>query len=327
MTAIAWDASDDGSIVYSTGPTAADPVIELKRHVHGAATTITSWDAPTLLPEVECDKIVLLQHFSDTATSCLVLAGGDVVVVREDPEPGQEKIEIAGSVDAGIAAAAWAPDGELLAIVSRADTLILMSRDFESITDVTLKAEDLKTSKHVSVGWGKKETQFQGKRAKALRDPTMPESVDEGKLSPFDSGTTTVSWRGDGALVAINNIVSGRRAIRVFTRDAVLDSALLERVRPEGCEVQLLVADDRRHASPAVGARNGHAVDVGLLDSRKRADRLRHLGSADVLALPTEAVANPIDEIEIPVLVLSHQVTRSEPRISGLEHMAQDLVL
>jgi elongator complex protein 1 len=225
VTAIAWDASDNGSIVYATGPTASNPVIELKRHAQGATVTITSWDAPTPLPELACDNIVLLQHFSDTATSCLVLAGGDVVVVREDPEVGQEKIEIVGSVDAGIAAVAWAPDEELLAIVSRADTLILMSRDFEPITDVPLGVDDLKASKHVSVGWGKKETQFQGKRAKALRDPTMPESVDEGKLSPSDNGMTTISWRGDGAFVAINSIVSARRVLRVFTRDAVLDSA------------------------------------------------------------------------------------------------------
>ena len=225
VTAIAWDASDDGSIVYATGPTPSNPVIELKRHAHGSAVTITSWDAPTPLPELAYDNIVLLQHFADTATSCLVLAGGDVVVVREDLEQGQEKIEIVGSVDVGIAAAAWAPDEELLAIVSRADTLILMSREFEPVADVALSVEDLKVSKHVSVGWGKKETQFQGKRAKALRDPTMPEGVEEGKLSPCDNGMTTISWRGDGALVAINNIVSDRRAIRVFTRDAVLDSA------------------------------------------------------------------------------------------------------
>ena len=225
VTAIAWDASENGSIIYTTGPTASNPVIELKRHAEGAAVTITSWDVPPPLPELECDSIVLLQYFSDSATSCLVLAGGDVVVVREDPEPGQDKIEIVGSVDAGIAAAAWAPDEELLAIVSRADTLILMSRDYEPITDATLSAEDLKASKHVSVGWGKKETQFQGKRAKALRDPTMPESVDAGRLSPSDNGATTICWRGDGTLVAINSIVSNRRAIRIFTRDAVLDSA------------------------------------------------------------------------------------------------------
>ena len=99
----------------------------------------------------------------------------------------------------------------------------------------------------------------------------------------------------------------------------------IDQVRPEGGQIQPRAGDDRRHASPAVCARNGHPVNVGLLDSGKSADRLRHLEGADVLALPTEGVANPIDEKEIALLVLSHQVARPEPRVSGLEHVAQDL--
>ena len=107
-------------------------------------------------------------------TACLVLAGGDIVVVREETLAGEDRIEIVGSVDAGITAAKWSPDEELLAITTKADTVVFMSRSFEGITDVAMTAEDLKASKHVSVGWGKKETQFKGKGAKALRDPTMP---------------------------------------------------------------------------------------------------------------------------------------------------------
>ncbi|EXJ85914.1 hypothetical protein A1O1_06283 [Capronia coronata CBS 617.96] len=230
LTATAWDAGND-TVICAFGPTPTQPIIELKRRNPSLSSgddfaSITSWDAPCPLPDLDCDEILLLQHFTDIATSCLVLAGGDVVVVREDPSPDQEKIEIVGSVDVGICAAAWAPDEELLAIVTRADTLVLMSRNFEPLNEATLSPEDLKVSKHVSVGWGKKETQFQGKRAKAMRDPTMPETVDEGKPSPCENGKVTVSWRGDGQYVAINSIVPGhRRAIRVFSREAVLDSA------------------------------------------------------------------------------------------------------
>jgi elongator complex protein 1 len=236
LSATAWDTKND-SIICAFGPTSVQPVIELKRKIarrngkndgntDSQYETITSWDAPCPLPDLECDEILLLQYFADIATACLILAGGDIVVVRESPGADQERIEIVGSVDAGIAAAAWAPDEELLAVVTCADTLILMSRDFEPITEAALTPEDLKASKHVSVGWGKKETQFQGKRAKALRDPTMPESVDEGRPSPLDDGRVSVSWRGDGAFFAINSIVKNeRRVIRVFTREAVLDSA------------------------------------------------------------------------------------------------------
>lgn len=147
------------------------------------------------------------------------------MVVREEPNPGEDRIEIVGSVDEGLTAAKWSPDEELLAITTKADTVVFMSRGFEGITNVTMSAEDLKASNHVSVGWGKKETQFHGKGAKALKDPTMPEKIDEGVLSPKDDGRTTISWRGDGAYLAISTVEGGaRRLIRVYSREGALDS-------------------------------------------------------------------------------------------------------
>lgn len=187
--------------------------------------TITSWDAPPPNPDLECDEIESLHYFSDTQTACLVLLGGDIVVVREEPLSGEDKIEIVGSVDAGITAARWSPDEELLAITTMADTVVFMSRTFEGVTDIAMTAEDLKASNHVSVGWGKKETQFHGRGAKALRDPTMPEKIDEGTLSVNDDQKATISWRGDGAFLAVSTIEAGsRRMIRVYSREGILDS-------------------------------------------------------------------------------------------------------
>lgn len=218
------------SIICAFGPTAQDPLIQLKRW-HSTRSgepydleDVASWDAPCPLPDLECDRVLNVRHFSDSSTTCLVLAGGDIVVVRESPSDEEEKIEIVGSVDVGITAAAWSPDEELLAITTRGDTVLFMTRDFDNISNVTLATEDLKASKHVSVGWGKKETQFKGKGAKALRDPTMPEKVDEGIQSAQDDGSTTISWRGDGAYVAVNSLqASPRRVIRVYSREGLLD--------------------------------------------------------------------------------------------------------
>ena len=188
-------------------------------------TTITSWDAPCPSPDLACDLVLDLHYFGDSLTACLVLAGGDIVVVREEPLPGEDRIEIVGSVDAGITAAKWSPDEELLAITTKADTVVFMSRSFEGVTDVSMTSEDLKASNHVSVGWGKKETQFKGKGAKALRDPTMPEKTDEGVLSPNDDSKSIITWRGDGAYLAISTIEAGsRRLIRVYSREGILDS-------------------------------------------------------------------------------------------------------
>lgn len=234
LTATAWDTSSD-SIVCTFGPAEHNPVIELRRKrpevtaaeplSRDALECIASWDAPSPLPDLACDRVLSLHYFADNLTACLVLEGGDIIIVREEPLPGEDKIEILGSVDVGITAAAWSPDEELLAITTRARTFLYMTREFENVAEITFSPADLQASQHVSVGWGKRETQFQGKRAKAMRDPTVPEKVDEGKLSGHDDASTTISWRGDGAYVAVNTVDDDlRRVIRVYSREGTLDS-------------------------------------------------------------------------------------------------------
>ena len=226
LTASAWDVASD-SVICAFGPTKDNVLLELKRWKKNEKTfePIAAWDAPCPLPDLECDEILDLHYFSDSFTVCLVLTGGDLIIVREEPQAGEEKIEIVGSVDAGISAAAWSPDEELLAITTKASTLLYMTRDFENVTDLALTSDDLKASNHVSVGWGKKETQFKGKNSRVLRDPTVPETVDEGSLDADDAKETTISWRGDGKYIALNTIESdSRRVIRVFSREGVLDS-------------------------------------------------------------------------------------------------------
>lgn len=155
----------------------------------------------------------------------MILEGGDIVTIQEDDDGADVQIEIVGSIDAGIAAARWSPDEELLVVVTKEGNAVFMGRTFDPIADVVMTPDDLKLSKHVSVGWGKKETQFQGKGAKAMRDPTIPEKVDEGLPSVNEDGAAAVSWRGDGAYVAVNSVAGGaRRVVRVYSREGVLDS-------------------------------------------------------------------------------------------------------
>ncbi|OQO05229.1 hypothetical protein B0A48_08996 [Cryoendolithus antarcticus] len=230
LVATAWDPSDD-SLICAFGPTEIDTLLTVKRFKNASNPEdflkIASWDAPSPNPDLPVDRVLSFHYFADAGLITLVLAGGDIVTVREDATPDQDLIEIVGSVDAGITAAVWSPDEELLAIATNADTVLFMTRDFESIANITLTSDDFKVSDHVSVGWGKAETQFKGRGAKALRDPTVPEHVDEGKLSDLDDGRASFSWRGDGQYVAMNSVLDStpkRRIIRVFSREGVLES-------------------------------------------------------------------------------------------------------
>jgi elongator complex protein 1 len=209
---LSWDAQNN-SIIYTFGPTPHDPSIQISRldpiPISGGVT----------------DTVVNLQYFADTRTVCVVLRAGDLVLVREEPLPGEDAIEIVGTLSDGIETACWSPDEEILAILTGQSSLVLMSRDLQPLADVQQTSSDHKISKHVSVGWGKSETQFKGKRAKTLQDPTIPDHVDEGILSSQDDGSTEITWRGDGEYLAVNSIDDHkRRTIRVYSRIGTLDS-------------------------------------------------------------------------------------------------------
>ena len=248
LTATAWDPATD-SLICTFGPSEVESVIEVKRlqvcslrklrpraitypramkQKQGQFSNITSFDVPCELPSLKYDRVLSLHFFVDTNTICIVFAGGNIVVVEVDANFSSRGVEIVGSVDEGITGASWSPDEDVLAITTTASTFLLMTRSFENIATTTFTEADLQASNHVSVGWGKKETQFQGKRAKAMRDPTVPEYVDEGILSAGDDGRVTISWRGDGAYLAISAVQDmedkRRRIIRVYSREGTLDS-------------------------------------------------------------------------------------------------------
>ncbi|CRK14259.1 hypothetical protein BN1708_017247, partial [Verticillium longisporum] len=231
VTSTCWDPAND-DLLCTVGPTEARATIDLVRISDQnklSSKTVATWDAPSPTPDVTADSIISIHHFSDTATTCIILAGGDIITVQESDtfSSGQDAahIEMVGSIDAGITAARWSPDDELLTITTGDGNAVFMGRTFDPIAEVAMTARDFAASKHVSVGWGKKETQFEGRGAKALRDPTIPEKVDEGVLSTQDDRQVTITWRGDGTYVAVNAIEGSRRVVRVYTREGVLDSA------------------------------------------------------------------------------------------------------
>ena len=82
-----------------------------------------------------------------------------------------------GQVDAGVAGLSRSPDEELFLVVTDAATVILMTSDFDPLTEVPLDPSDSTFSGEqapVSVGWGTKETQFHGKAGKAAAKAAGP---------------------------------------------------------------------------------------------------------------------------------------------------------
>ncbi|ODV87518.1 hypothetical protein CANARDRAFT_194619 [[Candida] arabinofermentans NRRL YB-2248] len=201
----------------------------------------------------ENDKLLSFAHFADTLQLIFVFEQGDLLTATynyDSPDFDTTIVEIVGTIDCGLSCASWSPDEETLSLVTNEKNVLLLSRLFEPISEKYMNPMEINSNNNqVSVGWGKKETQFQGKGAKQLErereilkhaglnidsenailhDPTVSK-FQNGNLSDYDYKTSKISWRGDCQFFSINNIEESkpdqfRRVIRVYSRDGELIS-------------------------------------------------------------------------------------------------------
>ncbi|KAG8593890.1 hypothetical protein GDO81_000980 [Engystomops pustulosus] len=117
----------------------------------------------------------------------------------------------------------WSPDQELVLLITGQQTLILMTKDFEPIAEIPIHQEDFGEGKFITVGWGKKETQFHGSEGKQAARQKVT-SVQP--AMHWDDHRPRVTWRGDGQLFAVSAICpeTGSRKVRVWNRELCLQS-------------------------------------------------------------------------------------------------------
>jgi len=159
-------------------------------------------------------------HISfNTVTECLCLAfkNGDVLTL----ETNSKQVQCVGCVESGLKAVQWSPDQEVVVMISGQDTVIVMTGTFDPVAEVDLHQSNFGEKQFVTVGWGRKETQFHGSEGKAAAR-ALPQSIEQ--VSVLDEGELRISWRGDGSLFAVSTVTpkSNSRQIRIFSRDAVL---------------------------------------------------------------------------------------------------------
>lgn len=214
---------------------------------NGLANVLASFPSASM-------DLLLLAHDPEAAELSFVFGNGDIVLARyllSSPNSETATTELVGLIDCGISAACWSIDEETLLVVSGENNLLVFSKSFETIAEKHMDSSDLAQgdNKHISVGWGKEETQFKGKGFKALererqaikhagldlkesaalRDPTISQAQ-EGTLSSEDDRRVRISWRGDSEFFAVSTIEAApessvfRRVIRVFSRQGELDS-------------------------------------------------------------------------------------------------------
>ncbi|NWQ67210.1 ELP1 protein, partial [Neopipo cinnamomea] len=171
------------------------------------------------LPEDGSGYIVGMEDLPEQECVCVATAAGDILLCSLSTK----QVECVGSVDSGLSTMSWSPDQELVLLATGQQTLIMMTRDFEPITEKQIHQDEFGEGKFVALGWGKKETQFHGSEGKQAAHRKQTEVL---PTSAWDDGRPRVTWRGDGQFVAVSAVCpeTGARKVRVWNRELVLQS-------------------------------------------------------------------------------------------------------
>lgn len=228
--------------------------------------------APTGVPPLPCVHLLADggESVDHAPALCVITGGGDMVL---QPVSDVAPADVVGCVDAGILAAAWSPDEDLLVIITggTAPRLLIMTRHWDVVHEAPLATDDFGTDAPVNVGWGSKSTQFHGSEGKqaAMAAAQAPAAGDpRGPLVPDDDGLPRVSWRADGAYFVVSSAepsadgAHDHRLLRMYTRAGVLSATSdpcvrglshVLAVRPTGN----LIATSQRMGGPYAPGRAG----------------------------------------------------------------------
>lgn len=166
------------------------------------------------LPPDGVNKMVGMEFLPDQQSVCVATDTGSVLLWNV----ASGQIESVGDVGSGIRAMSWSPDQEILVLATGQDTLIMMTREFDPITEKSLHPDSFGAEEFVNVGWGKKETQFHGSLGK---EAAKQKSEAIQAALPWDDKHPRISWRGDGQYFVVSSICpnTGARKLRVWNRE------------------------------------------------------------------------------------------------------------
>uniref|UniRef100_A0A8C1XCB8 Elongator complex protein 1 n=1 Tax=Cyprinus carpio TaxID=7962 RepID=A0A8C1XCB8_CYPCA len=169
-----------------------------------------SLTAEDYLPEDGSGVVVAIQDLPDQESVCVATGSGDVILYNLNTS----QLECVGSVESGLTGMTWSPDQELVTLTTGQETIIMMTKDFEPITEVAINQDDFGEGKFITVGWGKKETQFHGSEGKQAHRSALPNQLPR------------ITWRGDGQFFAVSTVCpqTGARKVRIWNRECVLQA-------------------------------------------------------------------------------------------------------
>ena len=159
--------------------------------------------------------IVGIEYLCGEEQLCVALQNGDILLCGT----ANKEVEIVGTLECEIDVMSWSPDQEIVLFLTNKGTAVAMNHDFDPLIELEVGTSDFGEGGFVNVGWGSKETQFQGSAGKIV--PGKEKKLESAKTL-YDDQETKVVWRGDGQYFAVSTIVESQRKFRIWNRQCEL---------------------------------------------------------------------------------------------------------
>lgn len=162
------------------------------------------------------DEIIGLEYLSLNSEICIATSQGDVVIVNLQTETAENVT----FCDGGIERMGWSPDQEIVVFITKSKQLVVMNSMYDPIFEGVLDEQCFGVNEFVTVGWGKKETQFHGTEGKEAAKKTTDVGVSL-DIEEIDKSISIV-WRGDCEYFAVSFVGGNGRMFKVFDKEGAL---------------------------------------------------------------------------------------------------------
>ncbi|CAH1408064.1 unnamed protein product [Nezara viridula] len=178
------------------------------------------YDLESLFPDKNVPKTIGMWYRDLYNTIYICFENGEIYSLIIDNN-GVQHCSISHDLECKVVDIQWSPDEELAAVVCDSDSLILLNSEFFSLAEIDLNDSCRGENELISVGWGKKETQFHGSEGKNAAK-SKPTSVDPSFIE--DNHSVNLTWRGDSNMFAASYWCSEKnmRKVKIFNMDGVL---------------------------------------------------------------------------------------------------------
>eukprot|EP01029_Cantina_marsupialis_P030987 TRINITY_DN8684_c0_g1_i1.p1 TRINITY_DN8684_c0_g1~~TRINITY_DN8684_c0_g1_i1.p1 ORF type:complete len:1410 (-),score=532.69 TRINITY_DN8684_c0_g1_i1:105-4334(-) len=164
-----------------------------------------------------------INYLADLELLCCVANTGEVVTTTIE----DERMDVVGAFDDGIAACMFNPEQDVLAVVSLTGQLILMTTEWEVTSEESLGA--INCEEGIEISWrgdgeyfavlysdetGRRVTVFERSGAKHSEGRNINNSAVKGMMSP-------ISWAPDGSLIASCAVIRKKTQVIFFERNGL----------------------------------------------------------------------------------------------------------